>query len=138
MNDQPHLQAVRDRYQATFGSIPPAIERRLAVAAAHDRLGAIDSIESLRRSLLDENQLGPRVQALVHFGQLLVLGHAEPARLHARGALRAGATTGDLLGVAETALVTAGMPAYALGVEIIAALLDRTVAEPQEGSRQSP
>lgn len=60
------------------------------------------------------------MQQLVHFGQLLALGRAGPARLHARGALRAGATESDLAGVAETALITAGMPAYSLGVEIIA------------------
>jgi 4-carboxymuconolactone decarboxylase len=29
---------------------------------------------------------------------------------------------GDLVGVAETALVTAGMPAYSLGIEVIAEL----------------
>jgi len=30
----------------------------------------------------------------------------------------------DLVGVAETSLVTAGIPAYALAIEIIAELLD--------------
>jgi alkylhydroperoxidase/carboxymuconolactone decarboxylase family protein YurZ len=47
-----------------------------------------------------------------------------PALLHAQGALRAGATLVDLVGVAETSLVTAGIPAYALAIEIIAELLD--------------
>jgi 4-carboxymuconolactone decarboxylase len=31
---------------------------------------------------------------------------------------------GDLVGVAETALVTAGMPAYGLGIEVIAELTE--------------
>jgi len=43
-----------------------------------------------------------------------------PARR--RGSDR-GASTADLVGVGETALVTSGMPAYSLGIEIIAELL---------------
>ncbi len=62
------------------------------------------------------------MQQLVHFAQLVALGREGPARLHAAGAQRAGATLADLVGVAETSLVTAGMPAYALAVEIIAGL----------------
>ena len=52
-----------------------------------------------------------RVQQLVQFGQLLVLGQEGPARLHASAALRHGASLDDLLGVVETAFVTAGVPA---------------------------
>jgi 4-carboxymuconolactone decarboxylase len=63
------------------------------------------------------------VQQLAHFGQLLALGRPGPARIHARGALHAGASLADLAGVAETALLTAGAPAYALGIEIVAELL---------------
>jgi 4-carboxymuconolactone decarboxylase len=119
-----HADAVRARYRDTFGAVPAGIEDRLAVAAATGRLDAVDAVEELRRVLLRENPLGPRVQQLVLFGQLVALGHTDPARLHARGALRAGASPGDLVGVAETSLVTAGMPAYSLAVRIIAELLD--------------
>jgi 4-carboxymuconolactone decarboxylase len=118
-------EAVRDRYRLTFGSVPAGIEQRLAVAAATGRLDSLDTIEELRRVLLHDNPLGSRVQQLVHFAQLVCLGRAEPARLHARGALRAGATTSDLVGVAETSLVTAGMPAYSLAVSIIAELVEQ-------------
>ncbi|GAA3083804.1 hypothetical protein GCM10020000_82580 [Streptomyces olivoverticillatus] len=62
------------------------------------------------------------MQQLVHFGQLLALGRAHPARLHAQGALHAGAGIADLIGVTETSLITSGVPAYALGMEIIAEL----------------
>lgn len=120
--DQPRAQAVRDRYQQVFGSVPDAIERRLAVAQASDRMEAVEAIENLRRVLLGSNPLPPRVQQLVHFGQLLALGREGPARLHARAALRAGASLADLVGVVETSLVTAGMPAYGLGVDILAEL----------------
>jgi 4-carboxymuconolactone decarboxylase len=62
------------------------------------------------------------VQQLVHFGQLLAIGRKDPARIHARGALHAVATAEDLLGVTETSVLTAGVPACALGMEIIAEL----------------
>lgn len=123
--EQPdRAEVVRDRYRSTFGQLPAGIDQRLRVAEATDRLPAVETIEELRRVLLAENPLGPRTQQLVHFGQLLALGREGPARLHARGALRAGATLTDLVGVAETALITAGMPAYALGVDIISGLLE--------------
>lgn len=48
------------------------------------------------------------------------------------GALRAGATFADLVGVAETSLVTSGMPAYGLAVEIIAELSNHKEAD-EEG-----
>jgi len=116
-------EAVRERYRTTFGAVPSGIEDRLSVAQTAGRLDAVEAIEALRRALLTDNPLEPRVQQLVHFGQLLALGRAAPARLHARGALRAGASTADLVGVAETSLITSGMPAYSLGVDIIAELL---------------
>ncbi len=114
--------AVRDRYRDVFGVVPEGIEQRLTVAQATGRIEAVEAIEALRRALLAENPLEPRVQQLVHFAQLVALGREGPARLHAAGAQRAGATLADLVGVAETSLVTAGMPAYALAVEIIAGL----------------
>jgi 4-carboxymuconolactone decarboxylase len=122
--DAEREEAIRDRYRDAFGTVPASIEDRLAVAAAAGRLEAVESIETLRRTLLADNPLEPRVQQLVHFGQLVVLGHAGPARLHARGARRTGASYSDLVGVAETALVTAGMPAYGLAIEILADLRD--------------
>jgi alkylhydroperoxidase/carboxymuconolactone decarboxylase family protein YurZ len=53
-----------------------------------------------------------------------VLGHEEAALLHARAALRAGARFEDLAGVAETALITAGVPGYSLGLHAIEILLE--------------
>lgn len=120
--DGGRAEAVRDRYRDTFGTVPQAIEDRIAVAQTTGRLEAVEAIEQLRRVLLAGNPLGARVQQLVHFAQLVALGRESSARLHARGALRAGATLTDLVGVAETSLVTAGMPAYSLAVGIVADL----------------
>jgi len=117
-------EAIRDRYREVFATVPPGIEARIAVAEATGRIDAVEAIEQLRSALLAGNPLDARTQQLVHFAQLVALGREGPARLHARGALRAGAEPVDLVGVAETSLVTAGMPAYALAVDIIADLLD--------------
>lgn len=123
ISEKERAEAVRDRYRDVFAAVPPGIEGRIAVAEATGRLEAVETIEQLRSVLLAGNPLGARVQQLVHFAQLVGLGREAPARLHARGALRAGAELADLVGVAETSLVTSGMPAYALAIEIVAELL---------------
>lgn len=119
-------EAIRDRYREAFATVPAGIEDRIDVAEATGRLEAVEAIEELRRVLLAGNPLEARVQQLVHFAQLIALGRAGPARLHARGAVHAGAVLSDLVGVAETSLVTSGMPAYALAIEIIAELAGTT------------
>ncbi|MFF7635066.1 carboxymuconolactone decarboxylase family protein [Kitasatospora sp. NPDC008050] len=116
-------EAIRDRYRTTLGAVPHGVEDRLRLAREFGRLPTEEAIAALRHIVLTDSPLGSRVQQLVHFGQLLALGRAAPARIHARGALHAGAGLADLIGVAETALITAGVPAYALGTEIIAELL---------------
>lgn len=120
-------EAIRDRYREVFATVPAGIEARIAVAEATGRLDAVETIEQLRRVLLSENPLDARTQQLVHFAQLVALGRDGPARLHARGAVRAGATPADLVGVAETSLVTSGMPAYSLAIEIIAEMTETSV-----------
>lgn len=135
--DSERAEAIRDRYRQVFGAVPAGIESRIAVAESTGRLAAVETIEELRRGLLGDNHLGPKIQQLVHFAQLIALGREGPARLHARGALRAGATVGDLVGVAETSLVTAGMPAYSAAIEIIAELGDLVVQVDPAGNHAS-
>ncbi len=116
-------EAIRDCYRSTLGAVPNGVEDRLRVARTFHRLHAEEAFTALRHIVLTDNPLGGRVQQLVHFGQLLALGRADPARIHARGALHAGAGLADLAGVAETSLLTSGAPAYALGIEITTELL---------------
>lgn len=116
-------EAVRERYRVTLGGVPGGVEARLRLARDFGRLPTEEAIAALRHIVLTDNPLGARVQQLVHFGQLLALGRADPARIHAQGALHAGAGVTDLIGVAETALITAGVPAYALGTDIVAEVL---------------
>ncbi|MER5637258.1 carboxymuconolactone decarboxylase family protein [Kitasatospora sp. NPDC002227] len=116
-------ETLRDRYRETLGAVPHGAEERLQVAQALGRLHTEEAFMALRHIVLTDSPLGARVQQLVHFGQLLALGRPGPARIHAIGALHAGAELAELAGVAETALITSGTPAYALGIEIVAELL---------------
>ncbi|WP_204249034.1 carboxymuconolactone decarboxylase family protein [Nocardia arizonensis] len=127
MTEPARLDAIRERYLATFGAVPSGVEARLSLAHATGRLATEETFAALRHLVLHENPLGTRTQQLVHLGQLLVLGRADAARLHTRGALHAGAAITDLVGVAETALITGGAPAYALGIEIITELLPEDI-----------
>ncbi len=120
---------VREGYVTFFGSLPSSFDERARIARLTDRESTLEAIESLRRHAIYENPLEARVQQLVHFAQLLVLGEEEAATLHARTAVRHGATLADLVGVVETAMVTAGVPAYARGVRILASL-DHDVEPP--------
>lgn len=116
----PPAERIRAAYTELFGSVPASIETRLELAGQTGRQQAVEAIEALRQVLILDNPLGRKTGQLVHFAQLLVLGKAPPARLHARAARKAGASLSELAGVTELALITAGMPAYGLGVEILA------------------
>jgi 4-carboxymuconolactone decarboxylase len=113
-------------YRTLFGEIPPHVRDRWATLAGAGRAASIEKIEQMRGQLIANNPLGLKVQQLVHFGQLLVVGSEGPARLHARAALRQGATVEELIGVAETALITGGIAAFSLGIRLIAEVADAT------------
>jgi 4-carboxymuconolactone decarboxylase len=115
-------------YRALLGEIPPHVRDRWATLAGAGRATSIERIEQMRGELIANNPLGLRVQQLVQFGQLLVLGSEGPAKLHAGAALRQGATVADLVGVAETALITGGVPAFSLGVRVIAEVAEKASA----------
>jgi 4-carboxymuconolactone decarboxylase len=116
----PAAERISAAYTELFGSVPASIETRLALAEQTGRLEAVEAIEAPRRVLILDNPLGRKTGQLVHFAQLIAVGKAEPVRLHARAARKAGASLGELAGAAELAPITAGMPAYGLGVEILA------------------
>jgi 4-carboxymuconolactone decarboxylase len=112
-------QRLGGTYRAMLGEVPPHVRERWAAVAALGRPELVEAIEGLRAVVIAENPLGLRVQQLVQFGQLLVLGQEGPARLHAAAALRQGASLAELLGVAETAFITGGVPAFSLGVRLV-------------------
>ncbi len=103
--------------------VPQWADARRDVCDVAGRLEAVEAIRALRLAVVTENPLGARNQQLVQFGQLVVLGQQAQAGDAAAAASRAGATPSELAGVVETALVTAGMPAYDLGIAVVADLL---------------
>jgi 4-carboxymuconolactone decarboxylase len=111
-------------YLRMCGEVPPHVQERWAVVARAGHPEVIEAVEALRAVAIGRNPIDDwRFQQLVQFGQLLVLGHKAPARLHARAAAGHGATLDDLLGVALTAYLTGGVAAFSLGVELIGELL---------------
>lgn len=119
----PAAERMRNEYLDLFGRVPALVEQRLAVAELTGRLDAVVTIEEIRNVLINKSPLGPGRQQLVHFGQLIVLGDREAASRHATACLKNGATAGELVGVVETAFLTAGVPAYNLGIEVLHNLL---------------
>lgn len=116
-------EVIRQSYRELTGSVPGGIERRLELAAATERLGSVAAVEAMRRALIMDNPLGLKHGQIVHFTQLVGLGKGGPARLHARAAQRARSTLPKLMGAVELALITSGVPAYSLGVEVLSKLL---------------
>lgn len=114
------LKDIGDNYLELVGQMPTGLTDRLRLAQATGREAAIHAIEQMREELLHRNPLDRRTQQLVHFGMLVALRAADAARLHAAGAIKAGATLSDLQGVAETAAIVAGMPGFSLAAELIA------------------
>jgi 4-carboxymuconolactone decarboxylase len=113
-----------ERYQSLFGFVPENIKRRIALAELTEQEESVEVVEHMREILIHNNPLGAKVQQLVHFAMLIAIGEVDPARLHVRGALRAGATSGDLYGVCETAAIVGGMPAFSLAVDLVYEALD--------------
>lgn len=122
---------MRKEYTELFGRVPALVSQRLAMAELTGRLEAIEVIEEVRNVLIANNPLGPRRQQLVHFGQLIVLGDRDAATRHAAACRKNGASPAELIGVIETAFITAGVPAYNLGIDILHGLYTR-------GSEGSP
>lgn len=111
------------RYRELFGFIPDNVMKRSALAKFAGHEGSIDTIEALRASLIHDNPLERKTQQLVHFAMLVALGHTQAAKLHVQGALKAGATPGELYGVCETAAIVGGMPVFSNAVDIVYAAL---------------
>lgn len=115
-----------ERYQTLFGFVPENIKRRITLAELAKQEDSIEAVEHLREVLIHNNPLGPKIQQLVHFAMLIAIGEVEPAKLHVRGALRAGATPADLYGVCETAAIVGGMPAFSSAINLVYEALDET------------
>jgi len=123
-----------ERYKTLFGFVPENIRKRIALAELTGQEESVNAVENLRKTLIHDNPLGPKIQQLVHFSMLIAEGEVEPAKLHVRGALRAGATPGDLYGVCETAAIVGGMPAFSIAVDLVYdALVEAGIIDEKSG-----
>jgi 4-carboxymuconolactone decarboxylase len=128
MSTEESLERVRAIYLERQGSVPPMIQQRINFAEHVDRGGTLEAVEVLKATLSVGNPLGDQWSQLVHFAQLLALGHTVNARHHARFARKAGATLVELTGIVELTLITAGMPAYIDGVNILCEIFEEEEA----------
>lgn len=113
------MDGIRKKYEELLGFVPDNIEKRLQLAELSGETEAIEVIEKYREQLIYNNPLDKKTQQLVHFALLIGGMHKEPAKLHAKGALKAGATVKELFGVCETAAITGGMPAFSMAVDCV-------------------
>lgn len=113
------MEKIREKYVALLGFVPDNIEKRLQLAEMSGEIEAIEVIEKYREKLIYNNPLDSKTQQLVHFALLIGGMHKEPAVLHAKAALKAGASIKELFGVCETAAVTGGMPAFSMAVDCV-------------------
>ena len=113
------MDNIRKKYEELLGFVPDNIEKRLQLAELSGETEAIDVIEKYREKLIYRNPLDKKTQQLVHFALLIGGMHKEPAMLHAKAALKAGATIKELFGVCQTAAITGGMPAFSLAVDCV-------------------
>ena len=114
---------IRARYRELLGFVPDNLEKRFDLARMAGRMGSVDAVERFREELIHHNPLDRKTQQLVHLAMLLALGETAPARLHVRGALKAGATPDDLYGVCLTGAVVGGMPLFSLAVDLVHEIL---------------
>lgn len=110
---------IERRYRELLGFIPENIRRRTTLAALAGQEASIQAIEQFRETLIHHNPLDRKTQQLVHLAMLLATGSLEPARLHAKGALKAGASPRELYGVCETAAIVGGMPGFSQAVDVV-------------------
>ena len=113
------MENIRKKYEELLGFVPENIERRLQLAVFSEETDAIEVIEKYREQLIYNNPLDKKTQQLVHFALLIGGMHKEPAKLHAKGALKAGATVKELFGVCETPAIPGGRHAFSMAVDCV-------------------
>lgn len=116
--------SLRDRvapdYEASFGFVPEAVERRLRVWDELDP-DTIERVEAIRRIGTAPHAIDAKTAQLVTFGILLAQNNPG-AKNHALAAQRLGASKEELGEIAAIAFVNAGLGALNLAAETIEAL----------------
>lgn len=116
------LEEMRQRYVDLIGFVPPRIQART------DLLGRLDPEllameEAIRARAMYPACFDVKTAQLMLFGMLLVQ-LADAAHLHARAALRAGATWEELSAVVNLAFLFRGLSAANRGAQILQELAE--------------
>lgn len=111
------MEEMRQRYVDLIGFVPPRIQART------DLLGRLDPEllameEEIRARAMYPSCFDVKTAQLILFGMLLVQ-LADAAHLHARAALRAGATWEELSAVVNLAFLFRGLSAANRGAQIL-------------------
>ncbi len=114
---QDQVQKYRDAYVDLLGFVPPRIQARTDLLARVDP-ELLEMQEQLRRHCMYPKEFDVKTAQLMLFGMLL-MNLQDAARLHAIGAVRAGATIQELTAVVNLAFLFRGLSAANLGAEII-------------------
>ncbi|HEU5198431.1 MAG TPA: carboxymuconolactone decarboxylase family protein [Ktedonobacterales bacterium] len=119
---QDELQALRQRYIDLVGFVPPRIQART------DLLGRLDPEllvmeEEIRARAMYPSCFDVKTAQLILFGMLLVQ-LVDAAHLHARAALRAGASWEELSAVVNLAFLFRGLSAANRGAQILQELAE--------------
>jgi 4-carboxymuconolactone decarboxylase len=123
MSDADLADQIRALYTGRGVPVPSAIEGRIQAATRLGRLESLEAVELVKRRLVAGNPLGAKLVQMLQFSQLLALGHQKNAGLHARAAMKEGASLEELAAVSELSLITGGLPAYVLGMDILAEII---------------
>jgi alkylhydroperoxidase/carboxymuconolactone decarboxylase family protein YurZ len=119
--DPAEVERLRQRYVELIGFVPPRIQARTDLLARLDP-ELLSMQEAIRAHTMYPECFDTKTAQLMLFGILLAL-LSDAAHLHARAALRAGATWQELSAVVGLAFLFRGLPAANLGAQIIEELV---------------
>lgn len=109
-------------YEELIGFVPPRIVQRLRLERECDP-DLLDVIEELRKRAMYPDSMDVKQAQLILFAVLI--SHLAPAaELHARAAVRAGATKKELHDTVALAFLFRGLSAFNMGAEIINKVCD--------------
>ncbi len=117
-------QAIEQKYTDLLGFVPDGIRTRLELAEKVGRMQTIEVVEQYREQLIYNTPVDSKYQQLIHLAMLIALKEEGPARLHVKGALKAGASKEELFAICETAAIVGGMPLFQRAVDLVAEGLD--------------
>ena len=115
-----------DIYVNLIGFVPPRIQHRLRLERECDSQ-LLDIIETQRDRAMYQDRMDVKTAQMILFAVLLA-NLAPAAKLHARAAMRAGATKKELHDVAALTFLFRGLSALNMASEIINELFDEAEA----------